>query len=651
MKKRFTPLKKLDTRMNLRVNKFETGKRFFFSRSKTGVQSSSNQVTEELEQQQGVENAQSASVVKEKTTEPILNNDVWRTRIYKRGVRKWRAIVNRAWRGVAFVLKVWSRKDVPIGTRIEQIVTRRELNAIELMEIMDAQQRKRLNAKHKADAKIAEQIIINTLTNLGYAHKPEGKGKTSRIRFDVAKWDEHSYRYHVDASKLPFRVDLPELATPRVTTTLAGALGRPVSAILGNLSEVKLSGASVYDGLWFEVEIAGTLGIPNHCEFWKMVEQIENSAHPLAFSLGYAESKRHIVRSLEPLPHLLIAGETLGGKSNGLNVVICCHISRNTPDTVRTLMLDVKGGGIELGHYEGIQHMILEVPDVPNGIARTSEQGLKVFQWVAAESAARMAEFTAHKLKKISQWNKKYPRRRKPYIVVYVDEMSELLDPGDKKLRNAILSIIRKLASTARAAGVHLIGALQTADRTNMPQTIKNNFPGRLAFAMADTPASILAIGNGAATDLSPVGRAIWKHGRDRVTVQTPFISNGDIEQIVENAKLGKTTKRIQRSKVSPEEVIRWALDENEGRLRVSEVFSNFRERMPRSEIELLLYEMEKNTYELDDVNYKIIKGIGTRPRTVQILHDGDAVTAFSRDRTQDTSENVTRDELVTEEK
>lgn len=177
MKKRFTPLKKLDTRMNLRVNKFETGKRFFFSRSKTGVQSSSNQVTEELDQEQGVENAQSASVVKEKTTEPILNNDVWRTRIYKRGVRKWRAIVNRARRGVAFVLKVWSRKDVPIGTRIEQIVTRRELNAIELMEIMDAQQRKRLNAKHKADAKIAKQIIINTLTNLGYAHKPEEKAR------------------------------------------------------------------------------------------------------------------------------------------------------------------------------------------------------------------------------------------------------------------------------------------------------------------------------------------------------------------------------------------------------------------------------------------------------------------------------------------
>lgn len=650
MRKIFTPLKKLDTRMNLRVNKIETGKRFFFSRSKIGVHSSANEVTDELSLNQDVENVQSASIVKEKTTEPILNNDVWRTRIYKRGVKKWRAMINKARRGIAFVFKVWSRKEVPLGTRIEQIVTHRELNTVELMEIIDAEERKRLNAKHKADAKIAERIIVNTLTNLGYAHKPDGKGKKKVVVFDVVKFDEHAYRFHVDATKLPDKVDLLELASPRVTTTLAGSLMRPVAAVLGDLNEVRLSGASVYSGLWFEVEIAGTLGIPNHCEFWRVVDQIEESAHALAFTLGYAENKRHIVRSLETLPHLLITGETLGGKSNGLNVIICCHISRNTPDTLRTLMLDVKGGGIELGHYEGIQHMILEVPDVPNGIARTSEQGLKVLQWVAAESEARMEEFTSHKLKKLSQWNKKYPRRRKAYIVVYVDEVAELLDPEDRKLRKEVLSLIRKLASTSRAAGVHLVGALQTADRTNMPQTIKNNFPGRMAFAMADASASILAIGDGSAMNLSPVGRAIWKHGRDRVTVQTPFVSNGDIEQIVENAKRGEVTKMIKRSKVTPEEIIQWALEENEGRLPFAETFSQFGERTNKSELINILLEMEKNSYEVDEQTYKIIRGIGSRPRVVQKIGEGVSVGAFLRNGTQNTNENVTRDELVTEE-
>lgn len=636
--------------MNLRVNKIETGKRFFFSRSKTGVQSSENELTDETDSRSEVVDVQSSSLVQEKTTEDIINNDVWRTRIYKRGVKKWRAMWNKLRRGVAFTLKVWSQKRVPLKTRAEQLFTGRLLNAVEMAEIIDTEERRRLNAKHKADAKIAEQMIINTLTNLGYAHKPDGRGKKSRVSFDVVKFDEHSYRYHVDASKLPEKVDLPELATARVTTTIAGSLGRPVSAILGNLSEVKLSGASVYDGLWFEVEIAGTLGIPNRCDFWVVVDQIEDSAHPLAFTLGYSENKRHIIRSLEPLPHLLITGETLGGKSNGLNVIICCHISRNTPDTLRALMLDVKGGGIELGHYEGIQHMILEVPEVPNGIARTSEQGLNVLRWVAEESESRMEEFTRHKLKKLSQWNKKYPRRRKPFIVVYVDEVAELLDPEDRKLRKEVLSLIRKLASTSRAAGVHLVGALQTADRTNMPQTIKNNFPGRLAFAMADASASILAIGDGAAMNLSPVGRAIWKHGRDRVTVQTPFVSNGDIEQIVENAKRGEVTKNVKRSVVTPEEVIQWALEENESRLRVTEVFAQFGERSTKSEIEMMLYQMEKNQYEINDEIYKIVKGIGTRPRTVQKIDDADTVTGFSQVRTQDTSENVTRDELVTEE-
>lgn len=642
--------KRLDTRMNLRLQKYTTGIRGFFARSADLEHTSEESFTEEGTKELGeVRTVEVASVVQVKEQEPIDNLEVWKDRFPKRGLSKWKQRWARLMRFVKLIIAAYM-SNLPIGKRLDMLKMGREFNSIELNEIREQAEQEKLALFHKEGLKRAEKTIINTLDNLGYCtrHINEKNGRARTIKhvtFDRLEYNEQMYRFHVNAADLPYKVNLLDLCKPEVTTTCAASLGHPVNAKLGDSAAVDNTD-STYMGLWFEVEIAGTLGIPNRCEFRKMLELIPESAHDLAFTLGYAENKRHVVRSLEPLPHLLITGETLGGKSNGTNVIICCHISRNSPDELRTLMIDVKGGGIELGHYEGIAHMITEVPGVQNGIARTSEQGLVVLEWVAAESEARMERMTEKKIKKLSQWNKKYPRRKLPYIVVYIDEVAELLDPQDRKLRNAVLSLIKKLASTSRAAGVHLVGALQTADRTNMPQTIKNNFPGRLAFAMSDASASILAIGNGDAMNLSPVGRSIWKHGRDRVTVQTPFISNGEIEQVVNAAKEGKVITKIKRTKVTPEEIIRWSLNEAESRLPFRETFAQFNARgMSKGDLDGMLREMDGMVYIVDDEAYKVLPGAGTTPRRIEKLDDPSSVRQNRQDSTQDTTQNEESEE------
>jgi len=632
--------KKLSTRMMLRVQKFYTGHRTLTSTSTSALTNSQNEKVEERTGEQENQFMQSQSIVNTSgEREHIENDNIWKVRIWKRGYTRLALRLRKLYKLIDFALMLWQRKDYPPRAKWEAIRLRRELKYTELAQLRDDEEQRQLNKLLHPQVKIAERTIINTLANLGY--KNDNKNAKNRtVVFDLVEFDSNVFRFHVDAKRLPSGVDLTSLASPQVTTTLAGSLWKPVNAILGDPLKQVEGAKSAYMGLWYEVEIAGTLGIPNRCDFRQMLELIPESANSLSFTLGLAESKRNVVRSLEPLPHLLITGETLGGKSNGLNVIICCHISRNTPDQLRTLMIDVKGGGIELGHYEGIKHMILDVPDINNGIARTPEQGLKVLNYVAHISEKRMDDMTARKIKKLSEWNRRFPKRKMPYIVVYIDEVAELLDPQDRKMRNAVLGLIRKLASTSRAAGVHLIGALQTADRTNMPQTVKNNFPGRLAFAMADASASILAVGDGSATNLSPVGRAIWKHGRDRLMVQTPYIASGEIAQIVENAKEGKITARIRRAKVTPEEIIRWGLEEMESRLPSKIVRDQFNNRGASfAEIEQMLIGMEGNIYQIDDQSYRVIASAGKNSRIIEKLDEGQDVSEFPYGTAHGTSE------------
>lgn len=633
---------KLGTRMMLRLQKFVSGRRTLSSSSLDRLREESNDLRENRIGETGATIGEVRSGVIGRDEEIVENDDVWRQRIFKRGITKLALRWKRLNEIVGFLFWLYSRTDYPPRAKLEALRLRRELKSVELAEIREAEEQRKLNDFHVAQAKIAEQTIINTLANLGHRNS-NPKAKIKNVSFDIIEVSPNSYRFHVDARKLPEGVNLPALTEPSVTTTIAGALMRPVNAILGDPLTKDLGSVARYEGLWYEVEIAGSLSVPNRCEFRDMLEFIDDDAHPLSFTLGYGENKRALTRSLDPLPHLLISGETQGGKSNGMNVIICSILSRNTPNTIRTLMIDVKGGGIELGHYEGIKHMILDVPEVPNGIARNPEEGLAVLQWVTQESDDRMAEFTRHKIKKLAEWNKAHPNKAKPWIVVFIDELAELLDPEDRTLRKAVLKLIRRLASTSRAAGVHIVAALQTADRTNMPQTIKNNFPGRLAFAMSDASASILAVGDGSATNLSPVGRAIWKHGRHKFLCQTPLITNGDIAQVVAKAQAGETVKFIKRTEVTPEEIIRWAVSENEMSVSTRDVYDQFSDRMSSWEAARVLERMDGKTYEVDFATYRIIPGAGRRSRIVEKVHD--AITEDGLQQTQTQTQPETKEQ------
>ncbi len=187
------------------------------------------------------------------------------------------------------------------------------------------------------------------------------------------------------------------------------------------------------------------------------------------------------VCEINKMPHLLIAGTTGSGKSVCVNGIICSILMRARPDEVRLAMVDPKV--VELSVYNGIPHLMCPVVSDP-------KEASLLLQETVSEMERRYKKFGETSTKKIEQYNeyiekynKKHPEEPKakmPFIVVIIDELSDLMMVAAKEVEDSILRITQK----ARAAGIHLIVATQRPSTEVITGLIKANIPSRIAFAV-----------------------------------------------------------------------------------------------------------------------------------------------------------------------
>ena len=219
-----------------------------------------------------------------------------------------------------------------------------------------------------------------------------------------------------------------------------------------------------------------------------------------------------------------------------------------------------------------------------------------------------------------------------------IDELAQLRisDYG-----TAIYKLLQEIASTARAAGISLVAFTQSSNCRVIDEFIKINLPGRVCFSVPDASSSILFVGDGSATGLMPAGRAIVRHGTLKYMVQTPLITPSDITQIVNNAKLGQLTGKITERGVSPQEIVAWAISENESNLGVRDVYKQFGNRIEQRALIAQLKEMENRIYEIDGESYKVQPSRGSRwPRIVErIATNGDPNGPESRNVTRNAND------------
>ena len=247
--------------------------------------------------------------------------------------------------------------------------------------------------------------------------------------------------------------------------------------------------------------------------------EFKNKEIKLPIALGKNISGTPIIGDLASMPHLLIAGTTGSGKSVCINTIILSLLYRHTPDKCKFILIDPKM--LELSTYEGIPHLLCPV-------ITEAKKSASVLGWVVKEMESRYRLMTKEGVRNIDGYNEKH-KLPMPYIVVVVDEMSDLMLVAGKEIEN----YIQKLSQMARAAGIHIIMATQRPSVDVITGTIKANFPTRISFQVTSKIDSRTILGEQGAEQLLGKGDMLYMSSANKVVrIHAPFVSDNEIEKI-----------------------------------------------------------------------------------------------------------------------
>jgi S-DNA-T family DNA segregation ATPase FtsK/SpoIIIE len=214
----------------------------------------------------------------------------------------------------------------------------------------------------------------------------------------------------------------------------------------------------------------------------------------LTIAMGKDISGKPVVADLAKMPHVLVAGTTGSGKSVAINAMILSLLYKGTPQQVRLLLIDPKM--LELSVYEGIPHLLAPV-------VTDMRQAASALNWCLQEMDRRYRLMSTLGVRNIAGYNQRVrdavkdrqpltnpftltpenpePLEELPMIVVFIDELADMMMVVGKKVEE----LIARLAQKARASGIHLVLATQRPSVDVITGLIKANVPTRVAFQVS----------------------------------------------------------------------------------------------------------------------------------------------------------------------
>jgi len=269
-------------------------------------------------------------------------------------------------------------------------------------------------------------------------------------------------------------------------------------------------------------------------------ETFHNSQFILPIGLGKDLEGRIRVADLTRMPHLLIAGTTGSGKSVCMNMIIASLLFHFGPEKVRLLMIDPKM--IELTLYNDIPHLL-------HPVVTDAKETAAILKWVVAEMDRRYRMLSRNSVRNIEDYNYKLdsgkPIRplsedpdeaaeRMPYVVILVDELSDLMCSD---VKNEIEASLVRLAQMARAVGIHLVVATQRPSVDVITGLIKANFPSRLSFQVYSKIDSRTILDVSGAEQLLRNGDMLFVPSgqADPIRIQGAYLSGEEAERLAEH--------------------------------------------------------------------------------------------------------------------
>ena len=366
--------------------------------------------------------------------------------------------------------------------------TRFKLPSIDLLNLPPKDEKKSLNKNEKVDPEFLEKILLD----FGVS------GKVKKVsNGPVVTLNEFEPAAGIKVSKI---INLSDDIARNTSSESARISTIPGSNTIG-IEIPNISRENVY-----------LSEILNHSDF-------KRKDIKLPIALGKNISGTPIIGDLASMPHLLIAGTTGSGKSVCINTIILSMLYRHTPDKCKFILIDPKM--LELSTYEGVPHLLCPV-------ITEAKKAASVLGWVVKEMESRYRLMTKEGVRNIDGYNAKH-KLPMPYIVVVVDEMSDLMLVAGKEIEN----YIQKLSQMARAAGIHIIMATQRPSVDVITGTIKANFPTRISFQVTSKIDSRTILGEQGAEQLLGKGDMLYMSSANRIVrIHAPFVSDNEIEKI-----------------------------------------------------------------------------------------------------------------------
>ena len=262
--------------------------------------------------------------------------------------------------------------------------------------------------------------------------------------------------------------------------------------------------------------------------------EANNNPHPLSVGLGLDISGKARLVNLSELPHVLIAGQTGAGKSSCINSIVTSLLVRANPDEVKMVMVDPKR--VEIGQYNNVPHLLTKVITNP-------KKAVDALSWAVAEMDRRYDLLADSHVRDINGYHEKFDAGlldeekfdRFPYIVVFIDELNDLMMVAGREVESAIV----RLAQMARAIGIHLVVATQRPSVDVITGVMKANIPSRLAFSVASTTDSRVILDQSGAEKLIGLGdMLVVTASNPRLErIQGAWVTEKEIQDVVTWAK------------------------------------------------------------------------------------------------------------------
>ncbi|MDR2777981.1 MAG: DNA translocase FtsK 4TM domain-containing protein [Rickettsiales bacterium] len=282
------------------------------------------------------------------------------------------------------------------------------------------------------------------------------------------------------------------------------------------------------------------------------LREYKNSDYALPTVLGSDIAGSPVIMDLARAPHLLIAGTTGSGKSVCVNTIILSLLYKFRPEECKLIMIDPKM--LELSAYEGIPHLLVPV-------VTDSKKAIVSLKWVVNEMENRYRVMSGLGVRNIYGYNEKVRQairentpfgskiligydeygepiytnreletRQMPFIVVFVDEMADLMITAGKEIE----ALVQRIAQMARAAGIHMVMATQRPSVDVITGVIKANFPSRISFLVSSRIDSKVILGEQGAEQLLGMGDMLYMQNGGKISrAHGPFVSDIEVERVV----------------------------------------------------------------------------------------------------------------------